>query len=172
MILDEGAVFFLLSGYPFRTVPRKEGPPWTWPAPWRSRSSFSFPLSLSSCLLPRLPPFFLSLSVLSHRLVLLFLVFMRQSQDPAEGSARETERGSKIERRCGTSREESRRERRSRGSGEDKVPFYSPPGTRSVPFHGVVRRVAFISLLPSCSLSSTPTLHSRINVFTYTFTYA
>lgn len=156
MILDEGAVFFLLSGYPFRTVPRKEGPPWTWPAPWRSRSSFSFPLSLSSCLLPRLPPFFLSLSVLSHRLVLLSLVFMRQSQDPAEGSARETERGSKIERRSGTSREESRRERRSRGSGEDKVPFYSPPGTRSVPFHGVVRRVAFISLLPSCSLSLPP----------------
>lgn len=138
LILDEGAVSFLLSGYPFRTVPRKEGPPRTSSTPWRSRSSFSFPPGLLSFF------FFYSISFSSSLLLFFLLLLLRASQrnqmkarsekEGEKGRKRKTERERRS--RDGRSREKSRRRRRSRRSGEDKVSFYSPLGTRSVPFHG------------------------------------
>lgn len=74
LILDEGAVSFLLSGYPFRTVPRKEGPPRTSSTPWRSRSSFSFPPGLLSFF------FFYSISFSSSLLLFFLLLLLRASQ--------------------------------------------------------------------------------------------
>lgn len=134
LILDEGAVSFLLSGYPFRTVPRKEGPPRTSSTPRRSRSSFSFPPGLLSFF------FFYSLSFSPTLLPSPALASQRiQTRTRAEkegGKGREGKTERERRSRDGRSREKSRRRRRSRRSGEDKVSFYSSPGTRSVPFHG------------------------------------
>lgn len=91
LILDEGAVSFLLSGYPFRTVPRKEGPPRTSSTPRRSRSSFSFPPGLLISF-----SFILSLSFSSSLLPSPALA--RQSKDPDEGSKKEGEKGRERQR--------------------------------------------------------------------------
>jgi len=116
LILDEGAVSFLLSGYPFRTVPRKEGPPWTWPAPRRSRSSLSPFSSLSLALCPP-PPSRPSLS---------------RSRAPLTGSSRElageTEKRRNRERETDRQREREReregererREEREGGRGRER----------------------------------------------------
>lgn len=120
-------------------MPRKEGPPWTWPAPWRSRSSLSFPLGLALPFsyppLSSLPRFFsLTLSRSSSTFCPHAPVKGTKPRAPSE------KEGAREEGADWRSREESSRRRRSRRSGEDKVSFYSPPGTRSVPFHGAASR--------------------------------
>lgn len=91
---------------------------------WPSRC-FSFILSLSLLL------FFLLLLLRASQRI---QTRARSEKEGEKGGERKTERERRS--RDGRRREKSRRRRRSRRSGEDKVSFYSPPGTRSVPFHG------------------------------------
>jgi len=165
LILDEGAVSFLLSGYPFRTVPRKEGPPWTWPAPRRSRSSLSFSPSLSlapflsfsrsrSSSLVSAVSFWLSRA--SHRIQSRLA---RRKRDGAAGGAEGGDRGKAREKPGGKQEEEPEVWR-----GQGLLLLSSR--TRSVPFHG-----AALSRALSLSLSSISALHNRINAFTYVRTY-